>query len=340
MDRSLQAVIFPHASLAEEKLKKVLSLMESVILFQPWFMDGAAFLAKYAPSMVKVLNPPEGMKPGGDFRNLLAEYRQWIRVNDDRGFPAFWAYARDRLEDLPIYEIRGMIRNLGRPSEEDERSRALRWHLTLHLAKELEEEQESTASLLRAAGALDSPLKGAIEDEDIPGWLSDVPDVEGEGVFTEERLAMVLNAWFSLYGEQIPGRGPLVTLKPQVMQYLQETWEEFVLEGRESGLPGFTFLFPDLSNVEMEDLSRRREAALNNTDLRHAITGFCHDPGKGFPHLKSSAGELNRVNGDLQWTFLFLPPHGEKKLPRKYRFVESLSGKVIALVQDAVSHGR
>jgi hypothetical protein len=340
MNQDLQAAIFPHASVSEGNLKKVLSLFERVMLFQPWFMDAVAFMGKYSPHMIQVLNPPERLKPGEEFRSLLNEYRQWIRINDDRGFPAFWAYTRDRVQDPRIDEIRGMIRNPGKPVEKDEKAGALQWHLTLHLAEELEEQQESMETLLRAVGGLDSPLKGALEDQDIPGLLRDMPDLEGETFFTEERLAVILDAWVSLYGEQIPGGWPLVTLKPQVLKYVRETWEEFALEDRGTGLPGFTFLSPDLSNLEMEDLPQRREAVFNGTELRQAVAGFCHDPGKISPNLKSPVDKPARVATDLQWTFLYLPPHGGKKLPRKYQFMKGFSGRVIGLVQETARHGQ
>jgi hypothetical protein len=341
MIQSLQCTIFPHASISEANLKKVLSLFERVNLFQPWFMEKLPSMARESPGMVQVTNPPERLKPARDFRTLLAEYRQWIRVNDERGFPALLAYAQDRFQEEPrVYEIRGMIRNMGKTVEEDEKARVLRWHLTLHLAEALEEEQESTKSLLRAVGVLDSPLKGALEDEDIPGLLSDVPGLEGETFFSEERLALVLDAWVSLYGEQIPGRGPLVTIKPQVMQFLKEIWEEFVFEGRATGLPVYNFLSPDLSTFDSDEFLKGRDAVLTGTGLRQAVADFCHDPGTGFPHPACPAGDAARATGALDWTFVYLPAHGEKRLPGKYQFMKCLSGKVIGLMQDAANHGR
>jgi hypothetical protein len=340
MNRNLPCVIFPHASLSEGNLKRVLSLFDRVTLFRPWFLEGAALAEKYPSPMVQAFDPPERLKPREEFKSLLAEYRQWIRVNKGGGFPAFLAYAQDRSRDPRIYEIRGMIRNMGNPLEQDEKSRILQWHLTLHLADELEGDRESTESLLRGVERLGSPLQGAIEDEDMPGLLSDVPDMARETFFTEERLATVLDAWVSVHGEQIPGRGPLVTVNPQVMQFLKDGWEEFVLEGRVTGLPEFSFLSPDLSPLEMPDLLARRETALDGTGLREAVAGFCDDPDKGSPLLALPADEPEGKLGGLEWTFVYLLPHGEKSLPRKYRFMKGLSGKILGLVKDAGQHER
>ena len=230
MTRKLEAAIFPHASISEENLKKVLSLFEKAILFQPWFMEKAPSFGGDSPQRVQVLNPPERLKPGEHFRTLLAEYRQWVEGNQGTGLPAFLAFARERFQNPAVYEIRGMIRTMGKPVEEGRTSEALQCHLTLHLAEELEEEQRSAQALLHAASRLDSPLKGAIEGEDAPGLLGGVTGFERESFFTEDRLAQIIDAWFCLYGEKVPDRVPLITLEPQVMQYLRETWEEFALE--------------------------------------------------------------------------------------------------------------
>ena len=335
MNRNLPCVIFPHASLSEGNLKRVLSLFDRVTLFRPWFLEGEALAEKYPSPMVQAFDPPERLKPREEFKSLLAEYRQWIRVNKGGGFPAFLAYAQDRSRDPRIYEIRGMIRNMGNPLEQDEKSKILQWHLTLHLADELEGDQESTEALLRAVDGLGSPLKGAIEDQDMPGVLSGVPDMARETFFTEQRLTSLLDAWVSLHGEQVPGRSPLVTVNPQVMQFLKDIWEEFAFEGRGAELPEFAFRSPDLSILEMQDLLKRRENSLDGTGLREAVAGFCDDPDKGSPLHAKAGDEAARASGGLEWTFLHLRPYGEKKLPRKYRFMKGLSGKVLALVQDA-----
>lgn len=337
--RNLQAAIFPHASISERNLKRVLSLFEKVILFQPWFMEKAPLMARDSPHLVQVLNPPERLKPGENFRSLLAEYRQWIRGNKGMGLPAFLALGRERVQNPPVYEIRGMIRSTGTPVEEDEKAEALQWHLTLHLAEELEEERESAETLLKTAAGLDSPLKGALE-EDAPGLLGDVSGLERETFFTEERSAQILDAWVSLYGEKVPDRVPLVTTEPQVLEYLKETWKELAVESQGSGLPEVTFLSPDLSTLGGDSFAERRETVLAGTGLGQAVIEFCRNPGAGFSSLKRQAGEPGRPTGGLQWTFFYLPPTGKERFPRKYQFMKGLSGRILGLVQEAAPHER
>jgi len=264
MTRNLQAAIFPHASISEENLKKVLSLFEKVTLFQPWFMEKTPSFAGDSPHTVQVVNPPERLKPGEHFRTLLAEYRQWVQGSRGIGLPAFLAFARERFQNPAVYEIRGMIRTMGKPVEEDQTAQALQCHLTLHLAEELEEEQKTAQALLHAATRLDPPLRGAIEGEDGPGLLGGAAGLERESFFTEDRLAQILDAWFCLFGEKVPDRVPLITTEPQVMQFLRETWEEFVYpeglaEDPQKAAGDLAWSFLHLPPIPKEKLPRKRQ---------------------------------------------------------------------------------
>lgn len=338
MTHELQAAIFPHSHLSDGNLKKVLSIFEEVILFQPWYMERTPFMAKDSPEMVQVMNPPERLKPKEGFRSLLAEYRQWIKLNDDRAFPAFLAYAKDRFQmDPAIYEIRGMLRSGGKPVEEDENAGALKWHAILHLAGELEEEQHGAASMLRVVGGMDSPLKGALE-EDSPGLFVGEGGMGSETLYTEERLTQILEAWVALYGEKAQGRGPLITLNPEVMKYVEETWEEFALGRTHCGRPVFTFSSPDLSALGMDELMKRREAYVTATGLRQAIMDLLDDPERGFSPLKREAAMPVIKAGALQWVFLHLSPVAETRFPRRYTFMKNLSGKVIGFLKDSVGN--
>lgn len=336
--KNLQAVIFLHSRLSEANLKKVFSLFERMILFQPWFMEKALPMAEGSPGMVQVMNPPERLKPKEDFRNLLAEYRQWIKFNDDRAFPAFLAYAEDRNRTEPaVSEIRGMLRSGGKPVEEDENAGALKWHAILHLAGELEEEQHGAASMLRVVGGMDSPLKGALE-EDSPGLFVGEGGMGSETLYTEERLTQILEAWVALFGQKVQGRGPLITLNPEVMKYVAETWEEFALGRTHCGRPVFTFSSPDLSALGMDELLKRREAYVTATGLRQAIMGLLDDPERGFSPLKREAAMSVIKGGALQWVFLYLSPVAETRFPRRYKFMKTLSGKVIGFLKDSVGN--
>ena len=217
--KKLRAVLFPHSCVSEAQLKKVLSFFEEVTLFQPWFLEKVPPLAKEWPDLIKVGKPREDFKPEETFKGVLGEYRQWMMSNYGQGHASFPAADLERLEaDSPIWEIRSTIRNPGKPTREEQTREVWKWHLALHLAAEMEEEQQSAVNLLRSIAGRDSPLKGALEDEDVPGMLADLPGVEHENFFSEERSAQILEAWFALFAEKAQGDDPLVTMNPQVMK--------------------------------------------------------------------------------------------------------------------------
>lgn len=338
MKKPLQAVIFPHSRLPEEKLKQVLSVFERVILFQPWFMEKAFSAGEEFAGMIEVLNPPERLKPAEDFKRLLAEYRQWIKLKEDRGFPASLVCAEERLEaDPAIYEIRGMIRNKGRGLEVEERAKTLRWHITLHLAEEMEEEQQSAEKLLRKVSGMDSPLKGAVEG-DIPGGILEDRTLGGETLFSEKRLTQILEAWTALYEEEIEGKGPLITVQPEVMAFIVETWEEFVGGGVQDR-PAFSFSTPDPSTLGRDEFLPWRESYLAGSGLKKAILGPLERPETGFPPMRDKAAAAVPETSGLDWAFHYLPPMGEQRLPRRFGFMKKLSGKLLGLVKERAGHG-
>ncbi|MBN2033137.1 MAG: hypothetical protein JW836_07660 [Deltaproteobacteria bacterium] len=333
MSETVKAVIFPHSFVSEVNLKRVLSLFNGVLLCRLGFAEKEIFMAKYAPDMVQVLNPAEHLIPGEAFGKLLSEYRRWISVNGESGASAFFAYAQERFQgDPPVYEIRGMIRNMGKTIEQDEKAKALKRLLTLSLAEELEEEQASTQALLRAMGGLDSPLKGALEDEAPSSFLSEVTALERGTLLTEERLAQILDAWVSFYGERIPGRSPLITTEPQVFRFIAETWEEFTTEGQRLDLPGVTFRFPDISNLDRDEFLKVRETLITGSGPARVLADFFHNPEMIFSDQAVPIDDSAWRTGGVQWTFLYFVPKVEGRFPKRYAFMEALSGKIIGLV--------
>ena len=134
-------ILFPHTHLTAQNLKKLLDHFGRLTLCQPWFMDAPArFGAGDGVSHIHVVNPPADLKPEGDFKRLLAEYRLWIRQNQDKGYsvPLSAFHAMAFSEELP-WKVRQMIRQMGDQSSPRPKDHRLKWHLILHLARESEE---------------------------------------------------------------------------------------------------------------------------------------------------------------------------------------------------------
>jgi hypothetical protein len=338
MIQTLTAFIFPHAYLSDANLKRVLSFFDKVTLFQPWFLEKEPLIAREYPDLVEVANPREDFKPKEGYKSLLAEYRHWAETNYERGFPAFPAYARERLEDgAHTWEIRSMIRNAGKPAEEDGTEKTLKSHLALHLAEEMEEERQAAANLLRSMEAWGSPLKDAVEKH-LPGFVEDLPRIESASFYSEERLAQILDAWFTLFGEKVQDRVPLITMNPQLMKFVGETWEEFAPGKEEADSTCITLQSPDLSPLTGQAFLERREALFARDKRRQRIAEFFSGSGAAFPPGADSGVVPESDTGYLRWTFLSLPDLGDWKMPKRHEGIRKLSGKAVGLVEEA--HGR
>jgi hypothetical protein len=219
-------IICPDSSVPEKTSKVLLSYFGSVKICRPWFMDEPVPLSQ--SGAIQILHPPDDLKPSGDFKRLLTEYRGWIRTSRGKGFDAFLAFKEQRSRgEEATWEIRGELRGKqDRPDEERRRS-ALKWNLLLHLAREIREEGQEAEDLLKTLKGKDSPLKGVIGEEDAPGPLSDLPGRESAFILSEAGMGQVLEAWFSLFEEHWRGDEVLLTLNPGVFQHLCDTWEEW-----------------------------------------------------------------------------------------------------------------
>jgi hypothetical protein len=338
MMRNIQAVLFPHSFVPELELKRALSVFHEVTLFQPWLMEKPLPMATDLPGLVHVLPPSDHLRPRGNFKALLSEYRQWIRSNDERGFASFLAFAGARVEaDPPSWEIRSMIRRMGQTVEGAEKEISLKWHFILHLAAETEEEQREAEKMLKSLGDLGSPLKDALEEKDLPGLLSDLQGLDTEAIFSEERLTQILEAWAGLFSEKVPKERPLITLSPQVMKYVTDTWEEFTSTWEGPRSSSLELTFPDLSALSQGEFLDKREAFLKDNTLLKAVAEFCHDPGENVSKLRKPAGCVRPPSwqGSLRLTLAYLFPPGEIRIPRRYEFMKHFSGKIIGFIEEA-----
>jgi hypothetical protein len=103
---SLRAILFPHASLPEEMLKRALSFFGPLKLCRPWYMDRAVSLVEEGE--IQILRPPFELEPSIDVEKLLAEHRTWIRINQKQGFDALLVFSHERLKPgEAVWDIRG-----------------------------------------------------------------------------------------------------------------------------------------------------------------------------------------------------------------------------------------
>ena len=162
----LPAILFPHAYLPESRVKKILSFFGPLTVFQPWFMERPILGSEANEARaVQVLRPPENLKPEKGFGTRLSEYRHWIEQNSDRGYTEFLQVSQEKdLTENTTWEIRQMIRRGGRQTSAPQEDPALKWHLILHLAQDVEDQKREADKALKALKEKDVPLKGIVEE--------------------------------------------------------------------------------------------------------------------------------------------------------------------------------
>jgi len=228
--RALPAILFPHSCLPESFMDKILSLFGAITVCQPWFMEAPLPNTETRDlSSVHIVRPPENLKPKDDFRRLLSEYKLWMDQNRDTGYAAAMAVTRDEtdFEDTP-WEIRQMILGKGQDTPVSQENHALKWHLILHLTRELEENSLAAEKMLGQVKQQESPLAEALGELAPPqkGMLHDLPDSGSPSLLEAHQFRPLFEAWFGLFGKYIDDHALLVTFDPNVMEYATDIFEE------------------------------------------------------------------------------------------------------------------
>jgi hypothetical protein len=345
--RDLPAILFPHAHLPDPTVKKILSFFGPLTVFRPWFMERLVFgSGAIEAKAVQILRPPENLKPEKGFGTRLSEYRHWIEQNSDRGYTQFLQVSQENdLTENTTWEIRQMIRRGGRQTSAPQEDPALKWHLILHLAQDVEDQKREADKALKALKEKDVPLKGIVEEsEDMESLLGDLPPFESEPIGDEYRLRQILEAWVALFGGYLKENDLLVTSSRQVMGYVIDLWEESQNEEQGEGLASIRFKFPDLSQHPLEDLAEIKRTRLNDDKIRE-LKALLLDPGKNpannVSRLEALAKEVEAScpweisEGVLNIMVTYLPPIAKSEHLKADRILKGLKDKTLVLVEDS-----
>ena len=286
------------------------------------------------------MRPPENLKPEKGFVTRLSEYRHWIEQNSDRGYTEFLQVSQENdLTENTTWEIRQMIRRGGKQTSVPQEDPALKWHLILHLAQDVEDQRLEADKALKALKEKDVPLKGIVEEsEDMESLLGDLSPFESEPTGNEHRLRQILEAWGALFGGYLKENDLLVTSSRQVMGYVVELWEESQNEGQGEGLASIRFRFPDLSQRSLADISEIRKTRLNDHKIRE-LKAHLLDPARNVSRLEALAKEVEAScpwdisEGVLNISVTYLPSRPETDQLKIDRVLKHLSHKTIILVE-------
>ncbi len=221
--------LFPHTHITSGDLEKVLAHFGPITIYQPWFMENSlSDLDKTNVSLVQIKPPPGDKKPDGNFKKLLSEYLLWIKNNQDKGYTAFLSASfQDTLSEDTSWEIRKMVNQINRESRDLSQKNITKWHLILHLAKQLEENRSEATAALKRLKNQESPLAGAIEDAtSSKPLLQDLPYEEAYFLSGKHHIRPVLESWFGLFGDYLTDHEILLTLNGQVWDYVAEIFDD------------------------------------------------------------------------------------------------------------------
>ena len=341
----MSSILFPHSNLSEARLKTISFFLGPMTLFQPWFMDPPPFMSEInPPDVIRVMNPPKALMPDDTFKTLLAEYRGWIALNHgkNRAFPMNVNQGSGNTE-VHTWEIREMIRRMDHPAPDSVDPPSLKWHLILHLAREIEDNRNEAERALEALRVKKSPLQGSVDsEEELKDLFEDLPRFDSGSFSDACQRGQVIEAWFGLFGGYIHPRDLLLTANREILDYISEGRDERGdREGPQDRM--IPFRCPDLSRCSWDRLMQmRQEKPFCDTlgifqSLLQRING---DPEGVFAGLK---GLINELEGSLPWTssneFLNVMIQYLPEFECKNEVLQKFSGKTIVLMEaDKAGH--
>jgi hypothetical protein len=328
--REWNASLFPHTHFPWGEAKRILSFFDTMTIFRPWHMEDPGPLPREWG--LKVLRPPEHLRPIEGFRSLLSEYKEWMRLHPDKGYASALAAVRFFQKDEDAtWEIRRTIRRPGRggPRADDA---VTRHHLLLHLAREAEEGIRSAGEALKVLKEKGDPLRDAGIEGEPQGLLDDLSHFDDGREMGEEFMEIVLEAWQGLFGGILERDAVLVTLSGPVFDYVSGVWAEH-LPGEER--PSLVrFCWPDLSEVGAEEFQSRRSELHADERLRRfreAVGEMKSSPAVRTEDPGDSAGELESnppwAGKTIAFRACLLSP--EVRIPGRMEFLRGLSGRIL-----------
>ncbi|MFC1866962.1 hypothetical protein ACFL0H_02350 [Thermodesulfobacteriota bacterium] len=342
----MPVLLLPHSELPEALIEKVITFFGPINTCLPWFMEHPGFINDKA---IEFSYPPESLKPKEEFRTILKEYSHWVKQNSDRSYlQIIKSDQGSELTDNTTWEIRQMLGRTVQSASGKEETNILRWHLLLHLAREIEEQRMAADKILKSLKDKNSLLEGSIEKGDsVTSLLVDLPQFEKEPVLTDINLGQVLEAWFALFGGNLKKGELLITLSRHVMDYLGERWDGVCGGDGSTNISTLKFKLPDLSPHAPEEQNKiKREYGIDKRlkDIKDLIFILEKDPARNLAKLDNLSGEFNE---SFPWnlsgrTFKIILKHlysaSDKEALQREGILGKLSSKTIIFAEEGPVH--
>ena len=222
-------ILFPYSHIAYPDLRKILDLFGRLTICQPWFIDIPLPTSKTQDlSLVHIVRPPSHLKPKGDIKGLLSEYKLWIRYNQDKGYAASLRAAMETpTSEDTSWEIRKTISRMEEGFSIPLDENILKWHIVLHLAWELEKNMVGAIETLNKVKQQKPPLEDALEKPaSSHGLLDDLSQSEMYPFLDNHLLRQVFEAWLGLFRGYLQNDVLLITFDRHVMNCVMEIFED------------------------------------------------------------------------------------------------------------------
>ncbi len=223
-------ILFPHSQITSSLLEAAVELFGKLTICQPWFAEPLTLEGEpFDDKLVKTLYPPSNLQPKENITKLVTDYLQWMVQNSDQSRQALLRITSipNSSEKAP-WQIKQMIREMGnKVKDPQEQNNTLKWHLILHLAKEIEENRLKSQEMLMRLKQKKSPVEDALEDRSpLKGLFEDLPTSMAEPLVEEHQMDQVLYAWVRLFGEYLEKHESLITFDKQVMDHVTDFFED------------------------------------------------------------------------------------------------------------------
>ena len=339
--KDMTGILFPHSYIPESLIVKVINLFGPIRIFQPWYIEPPDYL-KDGP--VELIYPPETLKPKGSFESLVKDYSQWAMQNQDRSYMEIIKSGSDNgPAENTTWEIRKLLTSAVKSASGGVDKDSLRWHVILHLARDIEEQSMSFDSALKDLKQKDALLQGSVENIDTTrDLLEDLPPLGHVSLSDGGKLEQLFGAWLGLFGEYLNDHELLITFNRHVMYNISERWDNLPdKDGQERG-GLIEWIVPDLSGQPLTD-----KDSINQKDIEKRIRetiGLILDlhknPEGNIDALSSLSKEFNDslqtdlTGGTLKILIRYLYPVSDKELTQGDMIFGQLSNKTILLAEE------
>jgi hypothetical protein len=331
--------IFPHAYLPGPAIKRLVSFFGPVRIYQPWFISTPEILID---NEIEAVNPPVNLKPKEDFKAILSGYRLWAGQNHDRTYREIMKFSdKSYQDDDATWEIRRLLRGSAQQtSAAKEEDLALKRHLLLHLAHEIERNNFDLRDMMNALKDKGPVLKGVLQDPgETKGIFDHMAGLGQSDIPDNLNMGLVLDAWFGLFSGYLNEGDLLITFNNHVMEYLFSKWDEKIDGDKEAAPLSISFRLPAMSLNDREG-DDKTGINLHETvrKISEMIPGITGDPARRMI-------ELQALTREIEDTFPWVSAKGVITITMKYfssmsrggsfddkDLLRHIAGKAMALV--------